>query len=170
MVDKPQVFASNELVIAVPEGSEIKEVLRPRQARCETRHRRSKRPGLVPSAVPNAYRRPNAKRSWLTSFPKSPRSSIVAKLEQGVADAGFVYVTDEKAAEGLEPVTIPDKLQPQVEYSVAVIKSSGDKAAAEQFVEGLISGDGQEDLREADLVIAVRRSGFAAIPLPSRRS
>jgi hypothetical protein len=56
---------------------------------------------------------------------------------------------DEKAAEGLEPVAIPARRQPEVEYGVAVVESSRDKAAAEEFVAGLIEGEGQEDLREA---------------------
>jgi molybdate transport system substrate-binding protein len=76
-------------------------------------------------------------------------SSVVAKLEQGAADAGFVYVTDEKAAAGLEPVPIPAKLQPEVAYAAAVVSSSGDKPAAEEFLEGLVNGRGQEDLRAA---------------------
>ena len=74
---------------------------------------------------------------------------IIAKLEQGAADAGFVYVTDEKGSEGLEPVVIEAELQPRVEYGVAVVKSSKDRAAAEEFVAGLIEGEGQEDLVEA---------------------
>jgi molybdate transport system substrate-binding protein len=76
-------------------------------------------------------------------------TSVIAKLEQGAADAGFVYVTDETGAEGLEPVEIESKLQPRVEYGVAVVKSSDDKPAAEEFVAGLIKGEGQEDLVEA---------------------
>ena len=76
-------------------------------------------------------------------------SSVVAKLEQGAADAGFVYVTDEKGAEGLEPVQVPAQLQPTVTYTVAVVSDSDAPDAAEEFVEGLVDGPGQEDLREA---------------------
>jgi molybdate transport system substrate-binding protein len=151
LVEKPQVFARNELVIAVPEGSDIKSL-----ADLE-------KPGtkivIGDESVPvGSYTRtvlerlPEAQREAIMSNVVSEETevaSIVAKLEQGAADAGFVYVTDEKGAEGLEPVELEAKLQPDVEYAVAVVKSSGDKPAAEEFVAGLIDGEGQEDLREA---------------------
>jgi molybdate transport system substrate-binding protein len=150
LVEKPQVFARNELVIAVPEGSDIKSLAD------------LTKPGTKivigdPSVPVGSYTRtvlghlPAAQREAITSNVVSEETevaSIVAKLEGGAADAGFVYVTDEKSAEGLEPVELEAKLQPRVEYGVAVVKSSGDKPAAEEFVAGLIEGEGQEDLRE----------------------
>jgi molybdate transport system substrate-binding protein len=151
LVEKPQVFARNELVIAVPEGSEIKSLAD------------LMKPGIKlvigdPSVPVGAYTRTvlgrlsAAQRGAIMSNVVSEETevaSIVAKLEGGAADAGFVYVTDEKGAEGLEPVELEANLQPDVEYGVAVVKSSDDKPAAEEFVAGLIEGEGQEDLREA---------------------
>jgi molybdate transport system substrate-binding protein len=151
LVEKPQVFARNELVIAVPEGSDIKGLAD------------LTKPGVKlvigdPSVPVGSYTRTvlgrlgAAQSAAIISNVVSEEtevSSIVAKLEQGAADAGFVYVTDEKGAEGLEPVAIESKLQPDVEYGVAVVKSSGEEPAAEEFVAGLIEGEGQEDLREA---------------------
>jgi molybdate transport system substrate-binding protein len=156
LVEKPQVFAGNELVIAVPEGSEVKSLADLTE------------PGTKiligdPSVPVGSYTRtvlgrlPAAEREAILSNVVSEETevaSIVAKLEGGAADAGFVYVTDEKSAGGLEPVSIPAKLQPDVEYGVAVVKSSGDKPAAEEFVAGLIEGEGQEDLREAGFLPA----------------
>ncbi len=150
-VEKPQVFARNELVIAVPEGSDIKSLAD------------LAKPGVKlvigdPSVPVGSYTRTVLGRLPVTQSEaimsnvvseETEVASIVAKLEAGAADAGFVYVTDEKAAEGLEPVELEAKLQPRVEYGVAVVKSSGDKPAAEEFVAGLIEGEGQEDLREA---------------------
>ena len=151
LVDKPVVFAANELVIAAPEGSDI--------------HSLSDlaKPGVKlvigdPSVPVGSYTRtvlerlPAAEREAIMGNVRSEEtevSSVVAKIEQGAADAGFVYVTDEKGAEALEPVSIPAKLQPEVAYAAAVISSSGDKPAAEEFLEGLVSGRGQEDLRAA---------------------
>lgn len=151
LVDQPKVFAGNELVIAVPRGSDINALSNLSQDGVKL---------LIgdPSVPVGSYTRtvlgllPAAEREAILANVVSEEtevSSIVAKLEQGVADAGFVYVTDEKAAKDLERVSIPAKLQPEVEYSVAVVKSSGNKAAAEEFVEGLISGEGQKDLRAA---------------------
>lgn len=151
LVEEPVVFAANELVIAVPEGSDI--------------HSLSDlaKPGVKlvigdPSVPVGSYTRtvlgrlPAAEREAIIGNVRSEEtevSSVVAKLEQGAADAGFVYVTDEKAAAGLEPVSIPAKLQPDVAYAAAVVSSSDEKPAAEDFLEGLVSGKGQEDLREA---------------------
>jgi molybdate transport system substrate-binding protein len=151
LVEKPRVFARNELVIAVPEGSQIKSLADLTE------------PGVKlvigdPSVPVGSYTRtvlgrlPTAQRDAIMSNVVSEETevaSIVAKLEAGAADAGFVYVTDEKGAEGLEPVELEAKLEPRVEYGIAVVKSSGDKPAAEEFVAGLIAGEGQEDLREA---------------------
>jgi molybdate transport system substrate-binding protein len=151
LVERPRVFARNELVIAVPEGSDVRSL-----ADLE-------KPGTKivigdPSVPVGAYTRTvlgrlaAAQRAAIMSNVVSEETevaSIVAKLEQGAADAGFVYVTDERNAEGLEPVPIAAGLQPDVEYGVAVVKSSGDRPAAEEFVAGLIEGEGQEDLREA---------------------
>jgi molybdate transport system substrate-binding protein len=151
LVDEPQVFARNELVIAVPDGSEI------------TSLADLAKPGVKlvigdPSVPVGSYTRtvlgrlPAAQRAAIMSNVVSEETevaSIVAKLEGGAADAGFVYVTDEKGAEGLEPVELESNLQPDVEYGVAVIKSSDDKPAAEEFVAGLIEGEGQEDLLTA---------------------
>jgi molybdate transport system substrate-binding protein len=151
LVEKPQVFAGNELVIAVPEGSEV-------QSLTDLTNPGTKVLIGDPSVPVGSYTRtvlgrlPAAEHEAILSNVVSEETevaSIVAKLEQGTADAGFVYVTDEKSAAGLEPVSIESKLQPDVEYGVAVVKSSGDKPAAEEFVAGLIGGEGQEDLREA---------------------
>jgi molybdate transport system substrate-binding protein len=151
LVEKPQVFCRNELVIAVPEGSDIKSLSD------------LTKPGTKivigdPSVPVGSYTRevlgrlPKGEEEAIMANVVSEETevaSIVAKLEGGAADAGFVYVTDEKGAEGLEPVEIEAKLQPRVEYGVAVVKSSGEEPAAEEFVAGLVEGEGQEDLREA---------------------
>jgi molybdate transport system substrate-binding protein len=151
LVEKPRVFCRNELVIAVPEGSDVKSLAD------------LTKPGTKivigdPSVPVGGYTRevlgrlPKAEEEAIMANVVSEETevtSVIAKLEGGAADAGFVYVTDETGAEGLEPVEIESKLQPRVEYGVAVLKSSKDKAAAEDFVAGLIAGEGQEELREA---------------------
>ena len=151
LVEKPVVFAANELVIAVPEGSDIHSLSDLAE------------PGVKlvigdPSVPVGSYTRtvigrlPAAEREAIIANVRSEEtevSSVVAKIEGGAADAGFVYVTDEKAAEGLEPVSIPAKLQADVAYAAAVVSSSDEEPAAEEFLEGLVSGKGQEDLRAA---------------------
>ena len=151
LVEKPRVFAANELVIAVPEDSDISSLGDLAE------------PGVKlvigdPSVPVGAYTRtvlgrlPAAEGKAILANVRSEETevgSVVAKLEQGAADAGFVYVTDEKSATGLRAVSIPPSLQPDVAYAAAVIESSDDKAAAREFLDGLIDGEGAEDLRRA---------------------
>ncbi len=145
LVEKPRVFAANELVIAVPEGQRYHRAspTSPSPASSSSSATRASRSAPTPAPCSAVCRRPKARRSWPTSVSEETEvSSVVAKLEQGAADAGFVYVTDEKGAEGLKAAPIPPKLQPDVDYAAAVVKSSDDKAAAKEFVDGLIDGEG----------------------------
>jgi len=151
LVEKPRVFAANELVIAVPKGSDVAKLSD------------LAKPGVKlvigdPGVPVGDYTRtvldrlPAAEREAILANIHSEETevgSVVAKLEQGAADAGFVYVTDEQAAIGLQAVPIPSELQPDVAYAAAVVSSSSDKPAAEEFLNGLVSGEGQEDLRRA---------------------
>jgi molybdate transport system substrate-binding protein len=82
--------------------------------------------------------------------------SIVAKLESGDADAGFVYVTDTKAAGGkLAAIAIPTAAKPTATYPIAVVASSSAKDLAQKWVDFVLSPDGQALLRTA---------GFGAAP------
>jgi molybdate transport system substrate-binding protein len=151
LVEKPRVFAANELVIAVPEGSDV--------AKLSDLAKPGVRLVIGDPGVPvGDYTRtvldrlPTAERAAILANVQSEEtevSSVVAKLELGAADAGFVYVTDEQAAAGLRAVPIPAELRPDVAYAAAVVSSSSDKPAAEEFLDGLVSGEGQEDLRRA---------------------
>ena len=48
--------------------------------------------------------------------------TIVAKLALGVGDAGFAYVTDQRAASGqVTAIPIPAWSQPPVRYQIAVV-------------------------------------------------
>jgi molybdate transport system substrate-binding protein len=150
LVEKPVVFAANELVVAVPAGSGIS--------------------SLADLAVPGtklvigdasvpvgAYTRtvlgrlPAAERRAILANVRSEEaevSSIVAKLQQGAADAGFVYATDARTAgAALDTVAIPPRLQPDVAYAAAVVSGSDRQAAARRFVAGLLHGEGAADLR-----------------------
>jgi molybdate transport system substrate-binding protein len=152
LVGKPRVFAGNELVIAVPAGSDVSSLGDLAQ------------PGVdvvvgAPSVPVGDYTRtvlgrlPTAERHAILANVRSEEpevSSVVAKLEQGAADAGFVYVTDARAAgSALRTVAIPPRLQPEVAYAAAVIKGSGEPEAAREFLDGLVHGEGAADLRRA---------------------
>lgn len=158
LVEKPRVFARNELVIAVPEGSDI------------TGLGDLAKPGTKivigdPSVPVGAYTRevlgrlPAGEREAIMTNVVSEETavaSIVAKLEQGAADAGFVYVTDAAAAgDELATVAIPARLRPEVAYAAAVVGDSDEPALARRYLAGLLHGRG---------AAALRRAGFLPPP------
>lgn len=60
---------------------------------------------------------------------------VVGKVALGEADAGVVYVTDARAAASrVRGVAIPGFAQPTVRYEIAVVRASGDTAAARAFI------------------------------------
>ena len=76
--------------------------------------------------------------------------SIVGKLTQSGAGAGFVYVTDVKATKGaLRAIELPPAAQPPVVYAAAVVKGTKHPEEARRFVAGLLSGEGQRALLAA---------------------
>lgn len=77
-------------------------------------------------------------------------SSVIAKVANGAADAGFAYVTDARAAAGeVRTVRLPERLQPEVAYGAAVVRDSTHPAAARRYLAGLLAGQGAVDLRRA---------------------
>jgi len=66
---------------------------------------------------------------------------VVGKLTQGAADAGFVYVSDVEATDGaLEAIDLPGGLDVTATYAAGVVRSTGQPAAAEAFVDDLLAG------------------------------
>ena len=82
--------------------------------------------------------------------------SVLSKVALGEADAGFVYSTDARTVPGkVKVIKIPAWAQPKVTYAMAVVSSSANKAAAQQFINEVLSKAGQKKLLAA---------GFLAIP------
>ncbi len=70
--------------------------------------------------------------------------TVVTKVVQGEADAGIVYTTDALAnASQLGQIAIPTNLQTVAVYPIAPLKASKNAAIAEQFVDFVLSADGQ---------------------------
>ena len=158
LVARPVVFATNELVVAVPAGSKIDSL-----ADLAV-------PGTRLAAGDRGVPVGDYTREVLSRLPASERDGILAnvrsaepdvggiigKLTQGAVDAGFVYVTDVKAADGaLAAVELPRRLAPQVAYGAAVVDGAADPAAARDFIDGLVHGQG---------TAALRRAGFGPPP------
>jgi molybdate transport system substrate-binding protein len=153
LVEKPVVFASNELVLAVPaSGAKV------------TSLDDLGEPGVTiamgSESVPvGSYTRkvldglPTAEKAAILKHVRSNEpdvAGVVGKIAQGAVDAGFVYVTDVKAAGGkLRALGLPETLQPRVAYGVAVVKGAEHARDARRFVDGLLNGAGKQALARA---------------------
>lgn len=152
LVERPTVFATNTLVIAVPAGSSLESVAELTE------------PGLdlvvgSPAVPIGSYTRAvlgrlsEAEERAIRTNVRSEEpdvKSIVGKLIQGAAEAGLVYESDVVASGGrLRSVALPERLQPQVAYAATVVRGGSNPAVARQFVDGLRSGDGARALEEA---------------------
>jgi molybdate transport system substrate-binding protein len=77
-------------------------------------------------------------------------TQTVAQVALGQADAGFVYITDAKAANGkVVPIQLPAKAKPATQDFIAVVKASKNQAAATAFVKSVLSPSGQAKLSAA---------------------
>jgi molybdate transport system substrate-binding protein len=151
-VDKPTVFATNRLVLAVPKDSAVRSI--------EDLARKGTSVAIGASGVPvGDYTRkllarlPAAQRMAIVDNVRTEEpdvAGIVAKLSHGVADAGFAYYTDVAATGGrLRAIELPAKLQPKVAYGAAVVKGAPNPSAARAFIAGLLRGRGADALHEA---------------------
>jgi molybdate transport system substrate-binding protein len=151
LVDKPVTFASNRLVLIVPRSN---------PAGLTTIFdlaRKSVKLVVAAPAVPvGSYTRTVLRKLGLTSVLAKVVSQepdvkgVVGKVALGQADAGFVYVTDVKpVASDVTAIRIPAWAQPRVRYEIAVVSSSGRKAAARAWVNRVLAKRGQAALARA---------------------
>ena len=128
LVEKPTVFAGNELVLAVPADSDKVDSL-------EDLTKDGVTIAIGQEDVPvGSYTR-----TVLDKLPAKQSEAILAnvrseepdvagitgKLTQGAVDAGFLYASDVAATDGeLKAIELPDDLQPEVAYGAAVVKGA----------------------------------------------
>lgn len=161
--DAPKLFLTNSLVIILPADNPAN-ILRPEELA---------NPGiklvLAAENVPvgkytrQALVRMNA--SFGNDFREKVLSNVVsneenvkqvvAKVQLGEADAGIVYVSDTISAPELKRVEIPADLNPVAQYPIAPLGKSANPWLAEQFVQYVLSEDGQAVLK---------KWGFGPIP------
>jgi molybdate transport system substrate-binding protein len=153
LVEKPVVFASNQLVLAVPaSGAKVAGLADLGKAGVTI--------AMGSESVPvGGYTRKvldglpaGEKRAILANVRSNEPDvgGVVGKVMQGAVDAGFVYVTDVEATGGkLKAIDLPENLKPQVDYGVAVVKGAKHPRQAQQFVDGLLTGAGQQALERA---------------------
>jgi len=164
LVQKPVIFTRNRLVLVVPTanpaGIESVYDLRKQNVKLV----------IAASAVPvGSYTLQVLKQMGLTTSVlanvvsrESDVRSVLSKVALGEADAGFVYSTDAKTVPGKVTVLkVPAWAQPKVTYAMAVVSSSTNKAAAQRFVNEILSKAGQKKLLAAGfLTIPAKKSGY----------
>jgi molybdate transport system substrate-binding protein len=150
LVEKPVRFATNELVLAVPTGTD-------KIASLDDLSGGDVTIAIGAEGVPvGDYTRkvldglPAAQSKAVLARVRSQEpdvGGIVGKLTQGAVDAGFVYRSDVEGAGGrLTAIELPDDLRPTVEYGVAIVKGGANPTAARAFVDGLLGGAGAKAL------------------------
>ena len=96
---------------------------------------------------------PQAERVAILANVRSEESDVkgvLGKVAQGAADAGFVYSTDVASGPGgLRAIEVPPRLEPTVEYAIAIRSDTADRGRARAFVDGLLEGAGAEALAKA---------------------
>ncbi len=152
LVRKPQVFATNTLVVAVPKDSSIDSI------------DDLAKPGTTVAIGAAGVPAGDYAREALANLPSEEEKAvlrnvateepdvagIVGKLTQGAVDGGFLYITDVLSADGaLKAIPIPKSIAPDVEYGVAVVKGAKHPDAARRFVSGLFHGKGAQALAAA---------------------
>ena len=145
--DDPEIFATNQITVAVPADNPagitsiddladpgVSVVLCAPEVPC----------GAAASKVLEA--------AGVAVTPVSSEqsvSAVAAKVASGEADAGMVYVTDVQASGGeLEAISTPVDSELLNRYPIAVVKDAPNAAAAEAFIQFVLSDRGQEILAE----------------------
>jgi molybdate transport system substrate-binding protein len=164
LVQKPVVFTRNRLVLVVPT---------PNPAGIHNVYD-LRRPGtklvIAASAVPvGSYTLQVLQRMGLSASVlrnvvsrESDVRTVLAKVALGEADAGFVYSTDARTVPGkVNVLKVPAWAQPTVTYAIAIVSSSSHKAAAQRYINEILSKAGQAKMLAA---------GFLAIPKKKPRA
>lgn len=152
IVDKPREFATNMLVLIVPTSNpahitSVSDITKPgvKLVICNE---------TVPCGdyARTAFANLNITSAAIKNVVSQTTdvTQTVAQVALGQADAGFVYITDAKAAKGkVAVVRLPAAAKPKTEDYIAVVKSGKNQAAAKAFVARVLSARGQAALRAA---------------------
>ena len=145
LVSTPQIFAGNELKIAVAPGN-------PEHITgLADLSRKDLKVVLAAPEVPvGNYANEILDRAGVTVKPVSFEENVkgvVTKVALGEADAGIVYVTDVSAAKGdVDGVDIPQSQNLIASYPIATVVASGSPENAQAFVDLVLSNEGQQVL------------------------
>jgi molybdate transport system substrate-binding protein len=153
LVDRPVLFAANELVVGVPRRSRqiarVTDLARPGVTVAVAGARVSL--GQYTDEVLDRLEA-EVRDAIQANVVERPRDvgAVVETVAAARVDAGFVYRSDVRASRGrLRAVTLPARLQPSVLYKAAVVRGTDREAQARAFVEGLRGAEGRDALQAA---------------------
>jgi molybdate transport system substrate-binding protein len=157
LVSKPVVVATDRLVIAVPAGSTTVRTLADLAKPGVTIVIGSASTPVGADALTVLSHLPAAERSAILAnvrFTGQGGSAVVAEVIAKGVNAGFLLGDDVAASAGkLTAIQLPNNVEPQVAaFGVAVVKGSKHPGQAQAFINGLLSGPGQQDLLNAGFV------------------
>jgi molybdate transport system substrate-binding protein len=94
----------------------------------------------------------------VVSYEENVRT-VLAKVTLGEADAGIVYRSDvtPAAANQVQRIDIPDNLNTIASYPIAPLNDSPHAALAQQFIDYLLSPEGQQILEDAGFMPLAER-------------
>ncbi|MFD5276036.1 molybdate ABC transporter substrate-binding protein [Pseudarthrobacter sp. NPDC058362] len=143
-----RVFAANTLALAVPPGNPAGIRTFADLARPGTRL-----VACAPQVPCGAAAAAVARRTGTDLQPVSEENSVtdvLGKVISGEADAGLVYQTDVRAADGkVDSVPFPEAADAPAAYPIVTLAGAADMAAAAAFVELVAGPEGQRVLEEA---------------------
>ncbi len=152
LVEKPVDFATNTLVMIVPESNpaqitSVSDITKPgvkivicnATVPCGDYARTAfMNLGITTAAMKNVV-------SQATDV-----TQVVADVSSRAADVGFVYITDADSAKGkVKAVALPAAAKPGTIDVIAVVKKAPDPSAAKSFVATVLSAQGQATLHAA---------------------
>jgi molybdate transport system substrate-binding protein len=148
LVDKPQVFATNKLVLIVPKddpaGIQAVDDLRQKDVKLVIGAEGVPIGDYTRTVLENMNA--NDVLNQVVSEEDDVKG-IVGKVSLGEADAGFVYATDVKpVADKVTAIELPDSAQAEIQYEIAVVKDAPHHDAAHAFVERVLGDDGRSAL------------------------
>jgi molybdate transport system substrate-binding protein len=151
LVEEPQVFATNRLVLIVPAdnpaGIDSLDDLEREGLRLVVGAEGVPIGDYTRSVLEEAGR--SAVLEQVVSNEEDVKG-VVSKVALGEADAGFVYATDARAAgDDVRALELPAAIQADVRYPVAVVSGTDQRDEAGEFVELLLGDAGREALEAA---------------------
>ncbi len=157
--DAVKVFARNRLVIILPRGNPqgittMQDLARP-GVRLILGAKEGPQGVYVEQLLTNASASPDFMPDFkekvyqnVVSY-ESTVKGVVNKIVLGEGDAGIVFLTDGKNAEGqIQLMPIPEAVNVEAVYPIAVLKSAPHGDEARNFVDFVLSDEGQKILQK----------------------